>query len=166
MLSKVLSFALCVLSAVQVSPNPIGSSNANVLARQNPVAVKIVNVGNGGSTFTFTGSTSLEVLIQQGVVDRDGAVWEKYMIGADKYTFKNAETGYWISVGGEGHLFTDSSVNATVFAVESAGGGEFVIKAPYADQVWQTFYDGTSPIYLRVVMQPADGGSDQRWTFV
>ncbi|KAJ7821282.1 hypothetical protein B0H13DRAFT_2377429 [Mycena leptocephala] len=107
------------------------------------------------------------VLVGQGASPPgDFGVWDRDEIRADNYVFTNHGTGQEISVNETNdHLITSSEAPATVFAVESAGGGEFVIKLPNADWVWEAIFDGTSPIYGRIALRPASGSVYQRWTF-
>jgi hypothetical protein len=71
--------------------------------------------------------------------------WERSEVSADKYVFQNLGTGQWITVNeanvlhssiprtlthlrAQNHLVTvNGRVNATLFAVESAGEGEFEV---------------------------------------
>ncbi|KAJ7258908.1 hypothetical protein C8J57DRAFT_1340556 [Mycena rebaudengoi] len=159
MLFRPISFALLALSLVHASPNPLPAA---------PVPVKIASVSNLAPVVTFSGTPPLEVLVGQAAAPPGNfGIWERTELSADKYVFQNLGTGQWIAVNGaNNHLVTvNGANNATVFAVESAGGGEFVIKLPDADSVWAALFDGTSPIFGRIIMSPAIGSALQRWTF-
>ncbi|KAJ7250688.1 hypothetical protein C8J57DRAFT_1521094 [Mycena rebaudengoi] len=163
MFSKIILLALCALLSVHAFPSSPVTPDLAPSNLRRPVGIKIINSAVNGSAFTFNvphGAYPAEVLIQGG--NTHNGLWERYTVGVDKYTFKNDASGEWITVGDEGHLVTVPGVaHATVFAIESAGGGE--LKSPYADEVWEALYDGTSPIYGRVVLRPARGSSYQRW---
>ncbi|KAJ7888515.1 hypothetical protein B0H13DRAFT_1888378 [Mycena leptocephala] len=95
----------------------------------------------------------LEVFVGQAAAPPGNfGIWERSTLSADKYVFQNLGTGQWITTINEtnNHLGTvNGANNATVFAVESAGGNEFVIKLPNADSVWEALFNGTSPIFGR-----------------
>ncbi|KAJ7855550.1 hypothetical protein B0H13DRAFT_2079507 [Mycena leptocephala] len=167
MLFQSISFALLALSIVYASPSPL-SADAIVRSTCNAiVSVKITSVATLNPVVTFSSEPTLEVLVGQGASPPgDFGVWDRDEISADNYVFTNHGTGQEINVNETNdHLITSSEAPATVFAVESAGGGEFVIKLPNADSVWEAIFDGTSPIYGRIALRPASGSVYQRWTF-
>ncbi|KAJ7486888.1 hypothetical protein FB451DRAFT_1168268 [Mycena latifolia] len=167
MLFRPISFALLALSLVHASPNPVPANGIDV-TRRAPVAVKITSVASLNPVVTFSGTPPLEVLVGQAAAPPGNfGIWERSELSADKYIFQNLGTGQWITVNeANNHLVTvNGRANATVFAVESAGGGEFVIKLPNADSVWEALFDGTSPIFGRIILRPASGSVLQRWTF-
>ncbi|KAJ6545781.1 hypothetical protein B0H19DRAFT_1076041 [Mycena capillaripes] len=169
MLFRPISFALLALSLVHASPNPLPADGSNIdVARRAPVPVKITSVQSGNLVDTFSGTPPLEVLVGQAATPPGNfGIWERTELSADKYVFQNLGTGQWITINeANNHLVTvNGEGNATVFAVESAGGNEFVIKLPNADSVWEALFDGTSPIFGRIIMRPASGSTFQRWTF-
>ncbi|KAJ7027268.1 hypothetical protein C8F04DRAFT_1122912 [Mycena alexandri] len=172
MLFHPISFALFALSLVHASPNPLPADgflpSSIDVARRAPVPVKITSVASLNPVDTFSGTPPLEVLVGQAAAPPgDFGIWERSELSADKYVFQNLGTGQWIAVNkANNHLVTvNGASNATVFAVESAGGAEFVIKLPNADSVWEALFDGTSPIFGRIILRPASGSTLQRWTF-
>ncbi|KAJ7273834.1 hypothetical protein C8J57DRAFT_1313911 [Mycena rebaudengoi] len=172
MLFHPISFALLALLLVHASPNPLPAGgivpSSIDVARRAPVPVKITSVSSLNPVLTFSGTPPLEVLVGQAAAPPgDFGIWERSELSADKYVFQNLGTGQWIAVNGaNNHLVTvNGANNATVFAVESANGSEFVIKLPNADSVWAALFDGTSPIFGRIIMSPASGSALQRWTF-
>ncbi|KAJ6613222.1 hypothetical protein B0H10DRAFT_2222412 [Mycena sp. CBHHK59/15] len=122
MLFRPFSFALLTLSLVHASPNPLPVDPKP--GRHPPLGQPAAPPGNFG-------------------------IWERSELSADKYIFQNLGTGQWITVNeANNHLVTvNGTNNAMVFAVESAGGSEFVIKLPDADSAWEALFDGTSPIF-------------------
>ncbi|KAF7364475.1 hypothetical protein MSAN_01108900 [Mycena sanguinolenta] len=167
MLSRFISVALFAFSLVHASPNP-QPAEGDVARRAAPVAVKITSAQSLNPVVTFSGTPPLEVLVGQAAAPPGNfGIWERTELSADKYVFQNLGTGQWITINqANNHLVTvNGKANATVFAVESAGGGQFVIKLPNADSVWKALFDGTSPIFGRIIMSPADGTVGERWTF-
>ncbi|KAJ6533654.1 hypothetical protein B0H19DRAFT_1241593 [Mycena capillaripes] len=168
MLLRPISFALLALSLVLASPNPVPVAGFSIdVARRAPVPVKIISVQSGNLVDTFSGTPPLEVLVGQAATPPGNfGIWERSELSADKYIFQNLGTGQWITINEvNNHLVTvNGRDNATVFAVEAAGGNEFVIKLPNADSVWE-FLFGASPLFARIIMKPASGSALQRWTF-
>ncbi|KAJ7695242.1 hypothetical protein B0H14DRAFT_3905498 [Mycena olivaceomarginata] len=172
MLFRPISFALLALSLVHASPNPLPANgilpSTIDVTRRAPVAVKITSVASLNRVVTFSGTPPLEVLVGQAAAPPGNfGIWERSEVSADKYVFQNLGTGQWITVNeANNHLVTvNGRVNATLFAVESAGEGEFEIKLPNADSVWEALFDGTSPIFGRIILRRASGSVRQRWTF-
>ncbi|KAJ7690486.1 hypothetical protein B0H17DRAFT_1064832 [Mycena rosella] len=170
MLFRPISFALLALSLVHASPNPLPADgilpSSIDVARRAPVSVKITSVASLNPVVTFSGNPPLEVLVGQAAAPPGNfGIWERSELSADKYVFQNLGTGQWITVNAaNNHLVTvNGANNATVFAVESAGGSEFVIKLPDADSLWEALFDGTSPIFGRIIMSPASGSTLQHW---
>ncbi|KAJ7913323.1 hypothetical protein B0H13DRAFT_2005261 [Mycena leptocephala] len=164
-----ISFGLLALSLVYALPSP-APADAILRSTSNAiVSVKITSVATLNPVVTFPGDDepTLEVLVGQGALQPgDFGVWDRDELSADKYIFTNHGTGQEISVNEDNdHLVTSSEAPGTVFAVESAGGGEFVIKLPNADSVWEAIFDGTSPIFGRIALRPASGSVYQRWKF-
>ncbi|KAJ7301550.1 hypothetical protein DFH08DRAFT_827424 [Mycena albidolilacea] len=153
-----ISFALLALSLVHASPNPLPANgilpSTIDVTRRAPVAVKITSVASLNPVVTFSGTPPLEVLVGQAAAPPGNfGIWERSEVSADKYVFQNLGTGQWITVNEANVLHSSiprTRVNATLFAVESAGEGEFEIKLPNADSVWEALFDGTSPIFGRV----------------
>ncbi|KAJ7061845.1 hypothetical protein C8F01DRAFT_1369290 [Mycena amicta] len=171
MLSRSISFALLALSLVHASPNPLPADGSTIdIARRAPVtvSVNITSVSSLNLVDTFSGTPPLEVLVGEAATPPGNfGIWKRTELSADKYVFQNLGTGQWIAINNANeHLVTvNGADNATVFAVESAGNNEFVIKLPNADSVWEALFDGTSPIFGRIIMEPASGSVRQRWTF-
>ncbi|KAJ7896367.1 hypothetical protein B0H14DRAFT_2679198 [Mycena olivaceomarginata] len=172
MLFRPISVALFAISFVHASPNPLpadGTPPSSIgVERRAPVPVQITSVASLNPVVTFSGNPPLEVLVGQVAAPPGNfGIWERSEPSADKYVFQNLGTGQWITVNeANNHLVTvNGANNATVFAVESAGGSEFLIKLPDADSVWEALFDGTSPIFGRIILRPANGSALQRWTF-
>ncbi|KAJ7142654.1 hypothetical protein C8R44DRAFT_846558 [Mycena epipterygia] len=171
MLFNAIISGLLALSFVHASPapptKPILPSTIDLL-RQNPVSVTLINVAVNVSAFTFApfDGQDLEVLVGQPLPEQEYyPVWNRFKVGGDQYIFNNLGTGYWLTVNpANKHLVAD--VVPTIFAVESVGGKDFVIKLPNADMVAEAIYDGTSMIYGRVALRPASGSTYQHWRFV
>ncbi|KAF7358578.1 hypothetical protein MSAN_01196100 [Mycena sanguinolenta] len=167
MLPRFITFALLALSLVHASPTP-HPPESDVARRAAPVAVKITSSQSLTPVVTFSGTPPLEVLVGQAAAPPgDFGIWERTQLSADQYVFQNLGTGQWITINeANNHLVTvDSEANATVFAVETAGLIDFVIKLPNTDSVWKALFDGTSPIFGRIIMSTADGTVGERWTF-
>ncbi|KAJ7142652.1 hypothetical protein C8R44DRAFT_865973 [Mycena epipterygia] len=111
-------------------------------------------------------SFDLEVLVGQPIPEIEYyPVWNRFKIGGDQYIFNNRGTGYWLTPNpANKHLVAD--VVPTIFAVESVGGKDFVIKLPDADMVAEAIYDGISMMYGRVALRPASGSTYQHWRYV
>lgn len=166
-ISSVLLAATLSYGSIILTTTADGILPSNIVGASKNVSVKIMNVATMNPVITFSNNPVLEVLVGQGASPPgDLGVWDRGELGADSYVFTNRGTGQKISVNdGNDHLVTSIDVPATVFAVEAAGQGEFVIKLPYADSVWVAIFDGTSPIFGRIALRPASGSAFQRWTF-
>ncbi|KAJ7691483.1 hypothetical protein B0H17DRAFT_1133786 [Mycena rosella] len=144
MLFHPISFALLALSLVHASPNPLPADgilpSSIDVARRAPVSVKITSVASLNPVVTFSGPPPLEVLVGQAAAPPGNfGIWERSELSADKYIFQNLGTGQWITV---------NAAN---------------IKLPDADSLWEALFDGTSPIFGRIIMSPASGSTLQRW---
>ncbi|KAJ7247513.1 hypothetical protein C8J57DRAFT_1240846 [Mycena rebaudengoi] len=168
MLFRPISFGLLALSLVHASPNPLPVDGSSIdVARRAPITVpvKITSVSSLNPVVTFSGTSPLEVLVGQAAAPPGNfGIWERTKLSADKYVFQNLGTDQWITINeANNHLVTiNGANNATVFAVKSAGGSEFVIKLPNTDSVWEALFDGTSPIFGRIIMRPANRSVRQR----
>ncbi|KAF8183484.1 hypothetical protein K438DRAFT_1937522, partial [Mycena galopus ATCC 62051] len=149
--------AACAFFAVSVA---LPSSNVNV-ARLAPTGppVTIVNAANNATIFTFSGPAPLQVL-QPQIWPWEYGTWNRYKLSTDTWIFQNTGTQQWLSVDqSNNQLVTVAAKSgATTFAVDSAGGGQYVIKLPNVDEVAQTIYTGASMEYGEVALAPANGG--------
>ncbi|KAF7324065.1 hypothetical protein MKEN_00628900 [Mycena kentingensis (nom. inval.)] len=98
-------------------------------------------------------------------------VWEMHRVSADEYIFTNKKTGAPLVIyhGDEFHdnyLFTIAGAKATTFAVQSAGGGEKVIKISYTNLVVESIYDHSSMRFGQAALRPENGTPAQRWRIV
>ncbi|KAJ7864510.1 hypothetical protein B0H13DRAFT_1899118 [Mycena leptocephala] len=178
MLFQSISFALLALSIVYASPSPL-SADAIVRSTCNVTIINLFVAMKSPEECRPSSQSKLQVSppstpsspFPHTPTADINTQWDRDELSADNYIFTNHGTGQEISVNETNdHLITSSEAPATVFAVESAGGGEFVthpvqIKLPNADSVWEAIFDGTSPIYGRIALRPASGSVYQRWTF-
>ncbi|KAJ7500656.1 hypothetical protein B0H11DRAFT_1996092 [Mycena galericulata] len=166
MLSKILILASTLLGLSFVHAIPAPKASTVRLPPDGPV--QVVNVGNNGTIFTFgavAGSSEpLQVYAPQ-IWSWENGVWDLTNVAADTWTFQNTGTGQYIQADEtDNNIVTGTS--PTIFAVNSAGGGNFVIKLPYADLVWEYIYDGSSMEYGKVELRPADGSASQQWAIL
>ncbi|KAJ7121040.1 hypothetical protein C8R44DRAFT_787248 [Mycena epipterygia] len=79
----------------------------------------------------------------------------------DAFTLLNVGLQMHAFVDDDNNVITGDEEDATSFAIQPAGGNQFVIKLPNEDMVW-TVDDGAlrSPVHL----EPASGSDTQRWT--
>ncbi|KAJ7148969.1 hypothetical protein C8R43DRAFT_952214 [Mycena crocata] len=171
-LISVLSF----LFLVGGFPSSKSVSPPNVDILDPPVLLTIVNVANNGSIFTFEEpiGPDQEVLLPMiSELGHQHGHWWRYKVSGrtDEWIFKNRGTGQWLQIAEDPYhyhkdqLIAVDGYSPTHFAVEPAGKGELVIKLPYEDKVWEAIYDGTSMLYGRVALRPANGSPYQRWKY-
>ncbi|KAJ7429805.1 hypothetical protein B0H11DRAFT_2141213 [Mycena galericulata] len=130
-----------------------------------PAGQVIISNGNNGSIWTVNPPQPWPTQIYVPVTDGssyEAFVWNATQVGVDTWVFQSTDTQKWIQANA-----TNNNIVAgdypTVFAVNSAGGGEYVIKLPDADLVWDAVY--TPHISLEpVVLEPADGNVTQHWS--
>ncbi|KAJ7765686.1 hypothetical protein B0H16DRAFT_1717603 [Mycena metata] len=171
LLASSLHALLSLIGASGTALTPAGMALSGMFG--DPVTVAIINSAINASTFVYSAHSYSPMFVDTpGWNFADALSWDRYIHSKDKYIFRNQDNGYWLSVDYEGEppyiLYTQDHMEPTVFAVESVGDGDFVIKLPYFDSVFEAVYDNENgenphPWYAWVELRPANGSAYQQW---
>ncbi|KAF7331467.1 hypothetical protein MKEN_00025500 [Mycena kentingensis (nom. inval.)] len=175
-----LASLLAVASAAPNTASPV-DKDANNVAEREHTRVILYSVAFNGGAYTKgelpigpgAGARLFTVLIQPGfTVPRGGYnIWKMYKEGTDQYTFIQEARGAKLLVSPKtGNLVTAYSPPPAVFALESAGKGQWVFKLPNSDRVAEVIPDEPTeddmypPAHIN--FRPANGNITQRWNIL
>jgi len=169
---KAVSLILLALSLVRASHSPTGAPRTETtdieVSEKFAIPCAIVSVDNNGTIFTFdtnANNTDLDVLLPM-TFHTPNDMWNRWNDPkSDVWVFQNRGTGQWLTVNRENDYIITSPHGPTEFAVDHAGEGHVVIKLANEDKVLEAIYDGTSMLYGRIALRPANGDVHQRWKY-
>jgi len=125
-----------------------------------PGVYKIINVASHSTARSYNPSNPVFV---SSTREFPGPfeLWDVKDSVDGSYTLRNIGLNTIAAAGPSGFVVTEPK--ATSFSIEPAGDGEFVIKLPDADSVWNV----ELPVIPRgdIRLRPANGSPTQRWTF-
>ncbi|KAJ7500655.1 hypothetical protein B0H11DRAFT_786322 [Mycena galericulata] len=162
MISNYLLLASSLLGTFFVDALPAPKTTSIDLSSPPAGPVTIAYAGNNGSLWTTESVEPwpTQILFPQ-LWPEQLIEWNATQVSSDTWVFQSLGTGQWIQANATNNLIVAGDYPPTVFAVNSAGGGEFVIKLPNADLVWSV-YD-VDMEYGGVELEPSDGSVTQHW---
>ncbi|WP_225102506.1 hypothetical protein [Streptomyces sp. CoH27] len=155
---KALVAAAVVLAAGLAGSAPAQASSARAAGP----SFRLVDEGTGDWAKNFPPGGTRPPFATGIVLDQGFAsIYERWNVTRyeDGYAIRDVGTGFWATDRGGQVLGTSEfDPGTSVWSVERAGGGVFIIKKPGQDLVW-------TEVDNHVELKPADGSPAQHWRF-
>ncbi|KAF5312945.1 hypothetical protein D9619_003831 [Psilocybe cf. subviscida] len=132
----------------------------------------IKNVRDGTLAHNLNGATPPTLISFRNFssVEASNFVWKVSKGAGDSgFTLTNVGSGNTAAVTNEEDAQVSGFANITTqFAIESAGNGDFVIKSPNADLLWDVITDLNFKFGFSFVpfLEPASGGDAEKFQFI